>query len=73
MIYPNFLKENDTIGVTAPSDGITKEGKVKRLNFAIQNFAKKGFLIQETPNVRTSIKGKSSNSKTQALELESLF
>lgn len=73
MIYPNFLKENDTIGVTAPSDGITKEGKIKRLNFAIQNFAKKGFLIQETSNVRTSIKGKSSDSKTQALELESLF
>ena len=22
MIYPNFLKENDTIGITAPSAGV---------------------------------------------------
>ena len=25
MIYPEFIKKNDTIGVSAPSDGITKK------------------------------------------------
>ena len=66
MIYPEFLKEKDTIGVTAPSDGITDEVKLKRLDNAIKNF-------EETPNVRCSFKGRSSSSKERASELESLY
>ena len=60
MIYPEFLKEHDTIGVTAPSDGITDEVKIKRLDNAIKNFEERGFNIKETPNVRCSFKGRSS-------------
>ena len=56
MIYPEFLKEKDTIGVTAPSDGITDEIKLKRLDNAIKSFEDKGFNIKETPNVRCSVK-----------------
>lgn len=73
MIYPTFLKENDTIGVTAPSDGITTKEKRYRLDCAIKNFQEKGFHIKETKNVRTSIKGRSTDSKEQAKELEELF
>lgn len=73
MIYPEFLKERDTIGVTAPSDGITDEVKIKRLDNAIKNFEERGFNIKETPNVRCSIKGRSSSSKKRASELESLY
>ena len=73
MIYPEFLKEHDTIGVTAPSDGITDEVKLKRLDNAIKNFKEKGFNIKETPNVRCSVKGRSSTSKERASELESLY
>ncbi|MCM1052993.1 MAG: LD-carboxypeptidase [Ruminococcus sp.] len=73
MIYPDFIKEHDTIGVTAPSDGITDKAKLKRLDFAIVNFQKLGFKIKETTNVRTSIKGKSSPSNIQAKELISLY
>ena len=73
MIYPEFLKEKDTIGVTAPSDGITDEVKLKRLDNAIKNFEEKGFIIKETPNVRCSVKGRSSTSKERASELESLY
>lgn len=73
MIYPEFLKEKDTIGVTAPSDGITDEVKLKRLDNAIKNFEEKGFIIKETPNVRCSFKGRSSSSKERASELESLY
>ena len=73
MIYPEFIKEHDTIGVTAPSDGITDEVKLKRLDNAIKNFKERGFNIKETPNVRYSIKGRSSTSKKRAEELESLY
>ena len=73
MIYPEFLKEHDTIGVTAPSDGVTDEVKLKRLDNAIKNFEEKGFIIKETSNVRCSVKGRSSSSKERAEELESLY
>lgn len=73
MIYPKFLKIGDTIGVTAPANGITKSEKIKRLNYAIKNFNDKGFNIIETANVRTGSMGRSSSSKTQARELESLY
>ena len=36
MIYPNFIKENDYIGITSPSDEITKKKKIYRLNNAIK-------------------------------------
>ena len=73
MIYPEFLEEFDTIGVTAPSDGIIDELKVNRLNNAIKNIENKNYKIIETKNVRTSNKGRSSNSLIQAKELEELF
>ncbi len=73
MIYPAFLKENDIIGVTAPSNGIVNPGKLKRLDFAIKNFEHNGFSIKETSNIRTSIKGRSSDASVRAKELESLY
>ena len=73
MIYPEFLKENDTIGVTAPSDGITDKVKLKRLDNAIKSFEERGLNIKETPNVRCSVKGRSSSSKERVIELENLY
>lgn len=73
MIYPKFLKENDTIGVTAPSDGTIEKTDLYRLDNAIKNFEALNYKVKETADVRTSIKGKSAPSKTQARELEELF
>lgn len=73
MIYPNFLKKNDTIGITAPSDGVVEEIDIFRLNNAIRKFEEIGYRIKETEDVRKSEKGKSAPSKVQARELESLF
>lgn len=73
MKYPDFLKTNDKIGVTAPSDGITDELNLKRLDAAIKNFEDLGYKTIETANVRKSTKGRSSSSKEQAKELEELF
>lgn len=73
MIYPKFIDQDDLIGVTAPSDGIIEQGKLKRLDFAIQNIENKGYKVIETASVRKSVKGKSTTSKNQSQELESLY
>lgn len=73
MIYPKFLKANDTIGITAPSDGITDPIKLHRLENAIKSLEKIDFKVIETANVRKSEKGKSSSSSTQVKELEQLL
>lgn len=73
MIYPSFIKEKDSIGVTAPSDGTIEKQDLYRLDSAINKFKNLGFNIIETKNVRTSIKGKSSSSKDQAKQLEDLY
>lgn len=73
MIYPKFIKENDTIGVTAISNGITSPEKIYRLDSAIKNTGKVNLKVKETPNVRTSEFARSTNSKDQASELISLF
>ena len=73
MIYPKFISRGDIIGVPAPSDGITDIGKVKRLDYAINNLADKGYKVIETKSVRKSIKGRSTESINQAKEIESLY
>lgn len=73
MIYPQFLKEKDTIGVTAPSDGIIEKIDLYRLDSAIHKLKQLGFNVVETKNVRTSEKGVSSSSKIRAQELETLY
>ena len=73
MIYPSFIDEKDTIGISAPSDGVVDEVKVCRLDNAINNFKKLGFNILETANVRSSINGRSSSPLEQARQLEWLY
>jgi len=73
MIYPSFIREKDTIGISAPSDGVVDEVKIYRLDNAINNFKKLGFNILETSNVRSSIKGRSSSPLEQTRQLESLY
>ena len=73
MIYPKFIKEKDIIGVTSPSDGITKSEKIYRLDSAIKNWSSLGYFIQETKNVRTSKKGRSSTSMERANEIHQLL
>lgn len=73
MIYPKFLNKDATIGVAAPSGGVTDPPKIKRLDFAIENLNSRGFKIIETNSVRSESFGKSAPSITQAKELESLY
>jgi len=73
MRYPEFIKTGDYIGVTAPSAGITEDGKLKRLDNAINNIKKLGFNYVETSNVRTDIAERSSSAKQRADEFMSLW
>ena len=66
MIYPCFIKEKDKIGVTAPSDGITKQNDLKRLDNATKNFKNKNINILETESVRKSEKGRSTSKEKRA-------
>ena len=73
MIYPEFIKNGDYIGVTAPSDGVTDILDLKRLDNAKSKLQKLGLKVVETSNVRKSVKGRSSAPTVQAKELEDLF
>lgn len=73
MIYPQFLNNNGTIGVTAPSAGAEDEIDIFRIENATKKLNELGFNIIETSNCRTSFGVRSSDAKTRAMELESLF
>jgi len=73
MIYPKFLEKDCIIGVTAPSDGNKKETDFIRLNYGKEQFQGKGYSVIETAHVRTSDKGRSTDGKTKAIELEELI
>lgn len=73
MIYPKFIKKGDTIGITAPSDGNKKEVDFIRLDNGKKQLFQKGYPVIETAHVRTSDKGRSTDGKTRAIELEELL
>lgn len=51
MIYPDFLKENDLIGVTAPSAGLDEAHLTGYLR-SLEHFHARGWQVTETANVR---------------------
>lgn len=66
MIYPKCLKDNDMIGITAPSNGLVKNTKIGALENAIANLKRYGFRVCESDNVRRSIDGVSGDAKNRA-------
>ncbi len=70
MIYPEFLKNDDTIGITALSAGVGE--KIESFNKSINSIQKHGFKIIETPNVRTE-NFISSSPEIRAKELDELI
>ena len=52
MRYPEFLKDNGTIGMVAPSFGCTFEPYKSCMEAAIKRFEKMGYTIIEGPNCR---------------------
>lgn len=70
MIYPPFLKENDLIGVTAPSAGLD-EGHLPGYLRSLEHFHAQGWQVTETANVRLP-QLPSSSGPRRARELKAL-
>ena len=68
MIYPKSLKENDIIGVTAPSAGLTRENDDLKIDNAEKNIKKLGYRYFETNNVRKGENGRSAKANVRAEE-----
>ena len=69
MIYPDFLKNGDTIGVCAPSCGITDELKKKRFENGKKNLLDIGYNTIFTDSVfKADDRGVSADGKTRANE-----
>ena len=73
MRYPKNLKIGDTIGICAPSAGISKPEKIIRLDAAIENLKKMGFNVVETESVRKDEMGRSASAEKRAEEFMSLY
>lgn len=74
MIYPQWLREGDIIGLTAVSDGVSDELDRKRFENAISKISKSGYSVLTTANVYTADeKGRSSSGKVRAEQFESLI
>lgn len=73
MNYPEPLKKGDTIGICAPSSGVTEERKREKLDLAIKQLHELGYQVIETPGVRCGQKGRSTPAKQRAKELMDLL
>lgn len=73
MIYPEFIKKDDVIGITAPSDGNGTEIDFARLDNGIRQIEEKGYKIIEKASVRKSIKGRSAHGDIRANEFMDLI
>lgn len=72
MKYPKLLQKGDIIGVCAPSSGVPA-GLHPRLEQAARNVEAQGYRVLETPSLRRTDKCVSTNAKTRAAELMSLY
>lgn len=73
MNYPENLKKGDTIGICAPSGGITKEDSIKKLELAEKQLQEMGYKIIETESVRKEERGRSASGKQRAKEFIELL
>ena len=73
MRYPEKLKENDIIGITAPSCGFTEEIDLLRIENSKKKLEEKGFKVIETENVRKQERGRSSSKQERAKEFMKLL
>ena len=73
MNYPEKLKKGDTIGICAPSGGISEKEDITKLELAENQLIKMGYKIIETKSVRKEAKGRSASGKERAKEFMELL
>ena len=69
MKYPKFIKENDTIGIIAPSAGAYDIKKKNKFINAKKNIEEKGFKVSLSKYLYTCEKGRSTNKFNRAEEI----
>ena len=73
MIYPNFLKENNCIGVPAPSAGAGVEPKQNKMKKAKDTLEKQNYKLTLSKNIFSFEKGRSAPAKVRAEEINEMF
>ena len=70
--YPEPFKKGDTIGITAPSSGVTGLF-VQKLEYGIKQMVERGYPCIETPLVRNQCKAASGSGEQRAAEFMGLY
>ena len=73
MIYPNFLRKGDTIGVPAPSSGAYDELHAKRYKNAKKKLENMGYKCVFSKNINISEKCRSASAEERANEINEMF
>ena len=73
MIFPEFLKQGDVIGVPAPSSGAYDNPHCNKYKNAKKKLEQMGYKIKWSNNIFESIRARSSDAKTRANELNEMF
>ncbi len=73
MYYPNFIKENSTIGIPAPSDGAKDERKKNKYTSAIKKWQEMGYHLILSDNLFHSYMGRSASAKERGTEMNKMF
>ena len=73
MKYPKFLKENDCIGVPAPSAGATKSTKQAKMQKAKQVLESYGYKLILSDNLMLGERGRSASAKIRGQEINAMF
>ena len=74
MIFPEWLKDTDSIGITAVSDGVNDPLDIKRFENGARKLEIMGHKVVFTDNVFTAYeKGRSSSGKERAKQLHELL
>ena len=73
MIYPKFIKENNTIGIPAPSAGTKNQKKKNKFINAKKNLEKLNYNLVLSKNIYKCERGRSTNEIERATEINNMF
>ena len=73
MLYPKFLKENDCIGVPAPSAGAKDEKKINKFNKSKNVFEEQGYRLVISENLYKDVNCRSASAEIRGKEINDMF